>query len=151
MSFANIFRPSLTIRSYRSQAGYNYDPAYTSHAHSWSTGPTQALLTHLLGLRIVNSQGKEWVLEPLLGAGGLSEARGGFETVLGMFEARWLMNEDRGFTISVKAPRGTKGRVVLPVGVTEVKSAQAAETDGSDVSLEGQDDDWITVEGVISG
>ncbi|KAF5378492.1 hypothetical protein D9615_007115 [Tricholomella constricta] len=46
---------SLSYRSYR---GYNYDAAYTSHAHGWSAGPTPALTFYVLGLTVTSLQGK---------------------------------------------------------------------------------------------
>ncbi|KAH7107537.1 alpha-L-rhamnosidase [Auriculariales sp. MPI-PUGE-AT-0066] len=70
---------------YRSQAGYNYDPAYTSLAHSWSTGPTTSLLTRLLGLRITSGKGATWDLCPPFGV-RLNRVRGGFESPLGTFD-----------------------------------------------------------------
>ncbi|KAK1654928.1 alpha-L-rhamnosidase [Colletotrichum phormii] len=50
---------------YRSQRGYNYDAAYTSHSHSWSTGPTQALSFKVVGLEVVGWG--RWRLEPQMG------------------------------------------------------------------------------------
>ncbi|KAL0578767.1 hypothetical protein V5O48_003220 [Marasmius crinis-equi] len=100
---------------YRSQAGYNYDPAYTSLAHSWSTGPTQFLLTRLLGLRITSMQGREWEMTPIIPVGSnerLSEVRGGFETNLGMFEGGWKV-EGNVLQVKVKAPAGTVGKISL--------------------------------------
>ncbi|KAL0058593.1 hypothetical protein AAF712_014713 [Marasmius tenuissimus] len=101
---------------YRSQAGYNYDPAYTSLAHSWSTGPTHLLLNQLLGLRIVSSQGREWEMSPSVPTDSrerLTEVKGGFETKLGIFEGEWKVTAEDVIQIRVKAPVGTKGKIGL--------------------------------------
>ncbi|OHE91783.1 bacterial alpha-L-rhamnosidase domain-containing protein [Colletotrichum orchidophilum] len=50
---------------YRSQRGYNYDAAYTSLSHSWSTGPTQALSFKVVGLEVVGWN--RWRFEPQMG------------------------------------------------------------------------------------
>ncbi|KAG7097940.1 hypothetical protein E1B28_005251 [Marasmius oreades] len=100
---------------YRSEAGYGYDPAYTSLAHSWSTGPTHQLITRLLGLSIVSSQGRHWEMIPNIPTGSrecVKELRGGFETKLGMFEAEWKVI-GRYVQLKVKTPKGTSGKVGL--------------------------------------
>ncbi|CAK7211939.1 hypothetical protein SEUCBS140593_001335 [Sporothrix eucalyptigena] len=76
---------------YRAEDGYNYDAAYTSLSHGWSTAPTTALVTGVLGLRLTGPGGETWVLSPQLGS--LSSVQAGFETGRGWFEA----------TISVEA------------------------------------------------
>ncbi|KAK1231663.1 hypothetical protein PQX77_005203, partial [Marasmius sp. AFHP31] len=101
---------------YRSQAGYNYDSAYTSLAHSWSTGPTHLLINRLLGLRIISSQGQEWEMLPSVPTDPrerLTEVKGGFETKLGMFEGEWKITAGGVIQIKVKAPVGTKGKIGL--------------------------------------
>ncbi|KZV78168.1 Six-hairpin glycosidase, partial [Exidia glandulosa HHB12029] len=77
---------SLSYRSYR---GYNYDPAYTSHAHGWSSGPTSALTIYVLGLSVTTPQGISWKFEPH--TSGMSAAEGSFETPLGTFGASWSL------------------------------------------------------------
>ncbi|KAF9261341.1 Six-hairpin glycosidase [Marasmius fiardii PR-910] len=109
---------------YRSEAGYNYDPTYTSLSHSWSTGPTRLLITHLLGLRIVSSQGRNWEIVPnvpMVSGEQLKEVRGGFETVLGMFEAEWTVIAGGLVRVKVKAPDGTSGKIRLGKSDHEVK------------------------------
>ncbi|KAI0075157.1 Six-hairpin glycosidase [Panus rudis PR-1116 ss-1] len=102
---------SLSYRSYR---GYNYDPAYTSHAHGWSTGPTSALTFYVLGLTVTSPQGKTWSLAPHLS--GLSAVQGGFETGLGWFGASWSQNDSsRKLEVKLNTPVGTTGLVRLPV------------------------------------
>jgi len=122
--------------SYRSEAGYNYDPAYTSMAHSWSTGPTSSLITRLLGLRITTDQGRTWEMKPALGAGGLKHVQGGFETPLGRFEAEWrLLSGGHAAVVRIKSPKGTRGRFIAPFSQFASSSFQTGWIEGTG--------DWI--------
>ncbi|KAJ7092292.1 Six-hairpin glycosidase [Mycena belliarum] len=116
---------SLSYRSYR---GYNYDPAYTSHAHGWSSGPTSALTIYVLGLSVTAPQGTQWLMSPRLA--GLPRAEGGFETALGWFGAKWSVKM-RGATttlnVELDVPRGTKGSFELP---EELRGARYVTVDG---------------------
>ncbi|EJD04901.1 Six-hairpin glycosidase [Fomitiporia mediterranea MF3/22] len=94
---------------YRSYRGYNYDPAYTSHAHGWSSGPTSALMFYVLGLQITTPQGRDWTLAPH--TSDLSSAEGGFETPLGWFGASWKLS-GKIFQINVNTPKGTMGTTI---------------------------------------
>ncbi|KAH7379772.1 glycoside hydrolase family 78 protein [Cadophora sp. MPI-SDFR-AT-0126] len=96
---------------YRSLYGYANDYSYTSHAHGWSTGPTDALTTYVVGLKVKSPGGKEWEVSPQMG--DLTSAEGGFSTPLGRFNAKWALMEG-GYTLAWGAPGGTKGSVVLP-------------------------------------
>ncbi|KAJ7595645.1 Six-hairpin glycosidase [Mycena floridula] len=97
---------------YRSYRGYNYDPAYTSHAHGWSSGPTSALTFYVLGLTVTSPQGLSWNVAPHLS--GLPEAEGGFSTALGWFGVQWSLTDEQ-FSILIDTPTGTTGNVVLPM------------------------------------
>lgn len=103
--------------SYRYDHGYNDDPAYTSHSHGWSSGPTSALTFYLLGLTVTSTQGKTWNLAPHLNT-GVPSAEGGFETPLGRFDAKWSFDEDSNgndvLTAQLTTPLGTEGVVRLP-------------------------------------
>ncbi|PIL26169.1 hypothetical protein GSI_11924 [Ganoderma sinense ZZ0214-1] len=101
---------SLYYRSYR---GYNYDPAYTSHAHGWSSGPTSALTYYVLGLTVTSPQGQTWQVAPHLS--GLDAAEGGFTTPLGWFGVKWS-SQKHTFTLDIDIPEGTTGVVKVPVG-----------------------------------
>ncbi|KAK0472524.1 Six-hairpin glycosidase [Armillaria novae-zelandiae] len=106
---------SLGYRSYR---GYNYDAAYTSHAHGWSSGPTSALTFYILGLTITSPRGATWSVNPHVN-GGLPGAEGGFETGLGWFGVKWVMHANQEPMVEVKLP--IEGSVVVDeesVGVT---------------------------------
>jgi len=99
---------------YRASSGYGGDYSYMSHAHGWSTGPTHALSTFVLGLQLVAPGGKEWVFAPQFG--DLKSVEGGFTTVLGKFSAKWE-STDGGYSLNYDVPSGTQGALVLPVRV----------------------------------
>ncbi|KAJ3575186.1 hypothetical protein NP233_g1257 [Leucocoprinus birnbaumii] len=103
--------------SYRYYVGYDNDPAYTSHSHGWSSGPTSALTFYLLGLTVTSTQGSTWSLAPHLNT-GVPAAEGGFETPLGRFDASWVFSEDANgndvLIIQITTPQGTEGAVKLP-------------------------------------
>lgn len=50
--------------TYRGDRGYRNDPMYMSHAHCWSSGPTSTLTEHMVGLHIIEPQGRKWELRP---------------------------------------------------------------------------------------
>ncbi|EJD39434.1 glycoside hydrolase family 78 protein [Auricularia subglabra TFB-10046 SS5] len=99
---------SLSYRSYR---GYNYDPAYTSHAHGWSSGPTSALTFYVLGMSPTAPQGAEWRFDPH--TSGLSAAEGSFETPLGRFSVQWTLGANGAFDAALRTPPGTRGTISL--------------------------------------
>ncbi|KAL3421511.1 glycoside hydrolase family 78 protein (bacterial alpha-L-rhamnosidase domain-containing protein) [Phlyctema vagabunda] len=97
---------------YRATSGYEGDYSYTSHAHGWSSGPTYALSTYVVGIKLIAPGGKLWNLEPQFG--DLKFAEGGFGTPLGKFWAGWKL-VDGGYTYSFGTPSTTAGKLVLPV------------------------------------
>lgn len=95
---------------YRGASGYNYDAAYTSMSHSWSTGPLVALTTKLAGLEL--SGWFRWTFAPRPG-GGVQQVQSGFRSPFGQFSVSWrLKNGD--FSANVSVPETTIGEVVLP-------------------------------------
>jgi hypothetical protein len=96
---------------YRSSRGYDYDASYVSHSHGWSSGPTSALTTFILGLSVTSPAGRTWKLSPQFG--DLDSAEGGFTTSIGKFQAGWQLQQD-GYTLSYEVPQGTTGEIVLP-------------------------------------
>lgn len=106
-----------TDHSYRYNVGYDDDPAYTSHSHGWSSGPTSALTFYLLGLTVTSTQGKTWTFAPHLNT-GIPAAQGGFETPLGRFNATWSFDMDENgidvFNARVSTPSNTVGTIKLP-------------------------------------
>ncbi|PCH42963.1 glycoside hydrolase family 78 protein [Wolfiporia cocos MD-104 SS10] len=121
---------------YRSTDGYNYDPAYTSHSHGWSTGPTSALTFYVLGLTVTSPQGRTWLVAPH--TSGLSSVQGGFETPRGWFGVKWT-TASTSFNLSVDSPEGTSGTVILPINGTTitVDGSIAQPSDGISLHLEG--------------
>lgn len=103
---------------YRSEAGYKHDAKYTSHAHGWSSGPTTALVSGVLGLRVLDMGGSVWELRPQLGE--LRDVRAGFETGLGWFEGRARLDEEDVLQIQLTVPVGTRGKIIVPKGVGKV-------------------------------
>ncbi|KAL1868297.1 hypothetical protein Daus18300_006021 [Diaporthe australafricana] len=90
---------------YRGASGYNYDAAYTSMSHSWSTGPLVALTTKLAGLEL--SGWFRWAFAPRPG-GGVREVQSGFRSPFGRFSVSWrLVGGD--FTANVSVPETTIG------------------------------------------
>lgn len=96
---------------YRSTRGYDYDFSYPSHSHGWSSGPTSALTTYIVGLSVTSPAGATWKLAPQFG--DLSSAQGGFTTSLGKYQASWQLN-GRGYTLEYTVPASTSGVVTLP-------------------------------------
>ncbi|KAK7455854.1 hypothetical protein VKT23_010891 [Stygiomarasmius scandens] len=120
--------------AYRANVGYNHDPAYTSHAHGWSTGPTSALTIYVLGLSVTAVQGSQWSLAPHVSAGGLTEVEGGFETTLGWFGASWTLKNDS-VTINVTTPEGTSGTFRVPNTLTGSGENTKVTVDGEDAVI----------------
>ena len=96
---------------YRSSRGYSYDASYVSHSHGWSSGPTSALTTYIVGLSITSPAGATWKVAPQFG--DLEHAQAGFLTSLGKYSANWQLRR-RGYTLEYDVPRGTTGQIVLP-------------------------------------
>ena len=99
--------------AYRNYRGYAYDATYVSHAHRRSSGPTSALTNYGVGLRVTGRVGSEWELAPQFG--DLTDAEGGFSTKLGLFSAKWEVEEEGGrYVLSWDVPEGTQGEVTVP-------------------------------------
>jgi hypothetical protein len=99
---------------YRANAGYENTYSYVSHSHGWSTGPTHALSTYVLGLQLSSPGGKTWTIAPQFG--DLKTAEGGFTTNLGKFSVKWIVTTG-GFVLRYDVPSSTSGTLVLPVSV----------------------------------
>ncbi|KAH8669670.1 bacterial alpha-L-rhamnosidase domain protein [Tricladium varicosporioides] len=96
---------------YRSLYGYQNDYSYTSHAHGWGTGPTDALTSWIVGITLTQPAGSSWQLAPQFA--DLTHAEGGFTTPLGKFVASWTLQEN-GYILSWGVPDGTIGTLILP-------------------------------------
>ena len=124
--------------------GYEGDASFVSHSHGWSTGPTYALTTFVVGLEVIAPAGRQWSLKPQFG--DLESAEGGFTTPLRGFSAGWMLNGSE-VQLWYLVPAGTNGTLVVPGG-----SAGSVVLDGKDVS--GKYDEGtksITVEVVGDG
>lgn len=95
---------------YRGASGYNYDAAYTSMSHSWSTGPLVALTTKLAGLEL--SGWFRWAFAPRPG-GGVRRVQSGFQSPFGQFSVSWRLEGDN-FSANVSVPESTVGEISLP-------------------------------------
>ncbi|KAG0645465.1 hypothetical protein D0Z07_8685 [Hyphodiscus hymeniophilus] len=115
---------------YRADEGYQGDASYTSHAHGWSTGPTSALTTYIVGIQLTGPGGITWTLAPQFG--DLIHAEAGFITPLGKYSASWTLATG-GYTVSWEFPQNTKGNIVLP-GQTAAE-APSLSLDGKKISL----------------
>lgn len=94
---------------YRGASGYNYDPAYTSMSHSWSSAPTIALTTKLAGLEITGW--RKWTFAPQ--SGPLHEVKSGFHSPFGQFKVEWVVGNGT-MRATVDTPVGTVGEMRLP-------------------------------------
>lgn len=93
--------------------GYDSAGSYPSHAHGWSTGPTDALISYVVGLRPTVPGGSRWSLAPQFG--DLTSAEGGFTTPLGKFSASWKLQRG-GYTLEYDVPAVSSGTLMLPSG-----------------------------------
>ncbi|KUJ15977.1 glycoside hydrolase family 78 protein [Mollisia scopiformis] len=99
---------------YRANAGYQNTYSYVSHSHGWSTGPTHALSTFVVGLQLTSPGGKTWIIAPQFG--DLKSVEGGFTTNLGKFSVKWILVDD-GFVLEYNVPSTTSGKLILPASV----------------------------------
>ncbi|MEU9190515.1 alpha-L-rhamnosidase C-terminal domain-containing protein [Streptomyces sp. NPDC048484] len=88
--------------------------AGTSLSHGWSTAPTSALSSYVLGIRPDTPGYATWTVQPH--PGDLTWARGRVATPHGGIDADWTAGTGAGrFGLTVKAPRGTSGTIAVPV------------------------------------
>ncbi|KIJ42129.1 glycoside hydrolase family 78 protein [Sphaerobolus stellatus SS14] len=120
---------------YRSADGYNFDAAYTSHAHGWSTGATSALTFYVLGLTVTSPQGKTWQVAPH--PGQLNAVEGGFTTGLGWFGVKWSVTSgNHTITLNLDIPEGTSGTVIIPGTNGRILSMDGTEINRSNGIME---------------
>lgn len=126
--------PNITMWEGIGPNGSAYEGAFTSMAHGWSTGIVPLMTNHVLGVRPLEPGFKKWQVCPVIDGGGLSWARGVVPTPNGGLQVSWATRETRAgtvFSLEVKAPRGTKGIICVPiVGFASGK----VKLDGEDVS-----------------
>lgn len=116
------FTNSTCAEGYRIDGDIQY-PAYwssarNSHAHGWSTGPTMALLTQIVGITLETPLGQRWTIEPHL-TRWLGHVRGGFATGLGVFEVVLRRMKVAGLgggrveVLDIETPQRSEGTVVF--------------------------------------
>ncbi|GHH87592.1 alpha-L-rhamnosidase [Streptomyces sulfonofaciens] len=91
--------------------GSPYEDAYTSMAHGWSTGVLPALTHQLLGARPTSPGYATWEVRPH--PGDIAWAQGRLPTPHGPLDVAW-QNSRTAFTVTVRAPAGTRGVLALP-------------------------------------
>ncbi|MHC3473135.1 alpha-L-rhamnosidase-related protein [Streptomyces sp. 7R007] len=97
--------------------GSLYEDAYTSMAHGWSTGVLPALTHQLLGARPTSPGYAAWEVRPRPGT--VAWARGQLPTPHGPLRVGWSNAAER-FDLTVQAPKGTRGTVVVPGAAQDV-------------------------------
>lgn len=134
----------LTTDSYRADAGYNHDPSYISHSHSWSSGPTSSLIYSLLGLRVEQeSDGHVYHLRPEVDGVDIMSAEGGFEIAGGVTSAEWAWDGSRKvWTAKVESDANQAGRWLLSIPKAYGRLAGVT-TDDRDIPFETSEGHYI--------
>ncbi|ETS79031.1 hypothetical protein PFICI_08884 [Pestalotiopsis fici W106-1] len=83
-----------------------------SHAHGWSTAPTNLLTSYVAGLKIESLAGETWKIAPH--PGGLSNIEAGVSTALGNFTIIIAADGDIIGGIDFCTPANTTGSLELP-------------------------------------
>ncbi len=104
---------TATLWEKLNQNGTDVD-SNASLAHGWGTGPVSSLSGYVLGARPVTAGYKTWVVAPQ--PGSLEWAQGQVPTPAGPLVSRWRHATDNSsFQLSMAAPDGTTGSVVVPL------------------------------------
>ena len=96
------------------------DGGSTSLAHAWSTGPTSALTSYVLGVTLTSPGYATWRIAPQ--PGDLAWVEGAVPTPHGDITVKWASSQT-GFRIAIQTPDRTTGTVVLPPGLTRYSLA----------------------------
>jgi alpha-L-rhamnosidase len=91
------------------------DGGGTSLAHAWSTGPTSALTSYVLGVTPTSAGYATWRIAPQ--PGNLSWVEGAVPTPHGDITVKWASSK-AGFKIAIQTPDRTRGTIALPAGLT---------------------------------
>ena len=90
---------------------YSKNGSYTAHSLGWSTGPTDALVSYVVGLQPIAPGGAVWTLSPQYG--DLMFAEGGFTLPSGKFSSGWKL-KGRVTELWLDVPEHTTGSIALP-------------------------------------
>lgn len=134
---------STFIEGYSADGSLHYAPypldQRVSHAHGWSSGPTNVLSRYIAGIILTGPAGKTWHIQPMLG--GLTSVDAGMSTNLGLFAVVVQGSGGAISAFSFQTPAGTTGDVVLPSGTVGSLANAAGETvrlvGGTAVGLSG--------------
>lgn len=85
----------------------------TSLAHGWSSAPTSALTSYVLGARPVAAGYATWIVQPQ--PGSLTWTVGQVPTPHGPLTVEWGRASSGEFDMDVAAPNGTSGTIAVPV------------------------------------
>jgi hypothetical protein len=97
---------------YLANGQFGYGGAYMSAAHGWSTGPTSALTSYVLGIRPTTATGGYDIAPE---TGDLGSAQGSLKTPLGDIQVSWQHDvQIRSFTEDLSAPTAAVGNVEVP-------------------------------------
>jgi len=103
-----------TVWEKLNQDGTDVD-ANASLSHGWASGPVSSLSGYLLGARPVTAGYKTWIIAPQPG-GNVKWAQGRIPTPSGPLVSRWRRGDgNSSFTLTMAAPEGTSGTVVVPL------------------------------------
>jgi Bacterial alpha-L-rhamnosidase 6 hairpin glycosidase domain/Bacterial alpha-L-rhamnosidase C-terminal domain len=136
-----------------STAGAPQLGSYTSLSHGWAAAPTSFLTNQVLGVTPTSGGFSTFTVLPHP-ANGLSWAEGKIPTPHGAIAASWR-TLGHGFQLEVAAPRGTSGRLAVPV----TASTSRVTLDGRTVWAHGKatargvtgDGKYVYVDGAPSG
>ncbi|KAF6838179.1 alpha-l-rhamnosidase a [Colletotrichum plurivorum] len=104
--------PGVTFWEGIGENGRPYEDGYTSMAHGWATGVVPLMSGHVLGVKPTSPGFRTWSVVPV--TAGLRWARGVVPTPGEGIAVEWASDGDE-FEVSVRAERGSKGFVGVPV------------------------------------
>ncbi len=107
------YGPQSTFWEKENQEGLPGIAQFTSLAHGWAAMPTVALTTEVLGVQPTSGGFATYTAEPHPGT--LTWAKGTVPTPHGAIGLSWRRNPAGQFRMTLDAPSGTTGQVLVPV------------------------------------
>ncbi|KAH7010232.1 Six-hairpin glycosidase-like protein [Ilyonectria destructans] len=102
-----------TTWEFMTAEGKPFKGGFCSYAQLFSSGPTWLLSAHVLGVQPLEPAFDKYMVWPKLRLNGVNWARGRVPTPRGSIFVAWEEKTD-GWRLTVKAPRGLSGVVVIP-------------------------------------